>query len=66
MTIDLKAYQEMLAQPWGKIMYELIFAQLSHVQNQNVLDFGAGFGITAQQLSQNNTVTAIEPNSDFR
>lgn len=65
MTIDLKAYQEMLAQPWGKIMYELIFAQLSHVQNQNVLDFGAGFGITAQQLSQNNTVTAIEPNSDL-
>lgn len=65
MTIDLKAYREMLAQPWGKIMYELIFAQLSHVQNQTVLDFGAGFGITAQHLSQNNTVTAIEPNADL-
>ncbi len=27
MSVNLETYKEMLAQPWGKIMYELIFAQ---------------------------------------
>ncbi|MGT2743420.1 class I SAM-dependent methyltransferase [Streptococcus plurextorum] len=62
---NLKTYQEMLSQPWGKILYELIFAQLTDIKNQDVLDFGAGFGITAQQLSQKNRVTAVEPNADM-
>lgn len=65
MTVNINAYKEMLNQPWGKIMYRLIFAQLSHVKNKQVLDFGAGFGTTSQYLSQNNTVTAVEPNGEL-
>ena len=30
-----------------------------------ILDFGSGFGITADYLANNNHVTAIEPNIDI-
>lgn len=62
---NLETYKEMLSQPWGKIMYELIFAQLEDIENQKVLDFGAGFGITAQHLSLKNKIIAIEPNEEM-
>ena len=52
MTVNINAYKEMLNQPWGKIMYRLIFAQLSHIKDKQVLDFGAGFGIPLLRLSQ--------------
>lgn len=65
MTSNINAYKEWSQQPWGKIMYRLIFAQLSHIKNKQVLDFGAGFGTSSQYLSQNNTVTAVEPNADM-
>lgn len=65
MTVNINAYKEMLNQPCAKIMYRLIFAQLSHIKDKQVLDFGAGFGTTSEYLSQNNTVTAIEPNADM-
>ena len=38
MTVNINAYKEMLNQPWGKIMYRLIFAQLSHIKDKQVLD----------------------------
>lgn len=41
------------------------FAQLGHHQNQHVLDFGAGFCLTAEHLAAYNQVIAIEPNSDL-
>ncbi|HEN6477686.1 TPA: methyltransferase domain-containing protein, partial [Streptococcus agalactiae] len=59
---NVTSYKEMLAKPWGKIQYEITFAQLSHIKNQNVLDFGAGFCLTEQHLAKENNVTAIEPN----
>ncbi|WP_369350952.1 class I SAM-dependent methyltransferase [Streptococcus hillyeri] len=65
MSVNLETYKEMLTQPWGKIMYELIFAQLESIKGKRILDFGAGFGLTAQHLSQENTITAIEPNADM-
>ncbi|MCO4469612.1 Methylase involved in ubiquinone/menaquinone biosynthesis [Streptococcus infantarius subsp. infantarius] len=52
MIVNINAYKEMLNQPWGKIMYRLIFAQLSHIKDKQVLDFGAGFGTTSEYLSQ--------------
>ncbi len=39
MTVNINAYKEWSQQPWGKIMYRLIFAQLSHIKNKQVLDF---------------------------
>lgn len=52
MTSDLDHYREMLAQPWGKIQYEITFAQLAHLKGLNILDFGAGCGLVSQFLSQ--------------
>ena len=65
MTVNLKAYKDMLTRPWGKLMYDLIFAQLGPIAGKTILDFGAGFCITAEALADQNEVTAIEPNPDL-
>lgn len=63
--VKLAHYKDMLSKPWGKIQYEITFAQLSHLKNQRILDFGAGFGLVSQYLSQKNTVIAIEPSAEM-
>ncbi|TCD45526.1 class I SAM-dependent methyltransferase [Streptococcus sp. X16XC17] len=62
---NVDAYRQMLAQPWGKIQYEITFSQLAHLENKEILDFGAGFGLVSQFLSQKNKVIAVEPNADM-
>lgn len=62
---NLANYRQMLAQPWGKIQYNITFAQLAHLENKEILDFGAGFGLVSNFLSQKNKVTAVEPNADM-
>ena len=55
-------------QPWFKLGYKLYWAQLADtvdIKNLKILDFGSGFGATANYLAKNNEVTAIEPNSDM-
>ena len=63
--VDLASYRDMLSKPWGKIQYELTFAQLAHLENKDILDFGAGFGLVSQFLAQKNQLTAIEPKADM-
>lgn len=63
--MDVTAYKEFLNQPWGKLYYDILFAQLAHIKNKEVLDFGSGFGLVADFLAQNNQVTAIEPNDEM-
>ena len=63
--MDVAAYKEFLNQPWGKLYYEILFAQLAHIKNKKVLDFGSGFGLVADFLAQNNQVIAIEPNDEM-
>ena len=58
---NLRNYWENTQQPWGKLLYKIIRAQLNF-SNLKILDFGSGFGITANYLAKNNEVTAIEPN----
>lgn len=65
MSTNLDHYKKMLAQPWGKIQYEITFAQLEHLKNLNILDFGAGFGLVSQFLARQNKVTAIEPHAEL-
>ena len=55
----------MLEQPWGKIQYGITFAQLEHVKNKKILDFGSGFGLVSQFLDENNEVVAIEPEKEL-
>ncbi|CAM3273187.1 class I SAM-dependent methyltransferase [Streptococcus pluranimalium] len=63
--VDLASYRDMLSKPWGKIQYKLTFAQLAHLENKDILDFGAGFGLVSQFLAQKNQLTAIEPKADM-
>lgn len=63
--MDVAAYKEFLNQAWGKLYYEILFAQLAHIKNKKVLDFGSGFGLVADFLAQNNQVIAIEPNDEM-
>lgn len=63
--------------PWGKLFYELVWHQLDELQGdvpgetprelrgKRILDFGSGFGVTAEHLAQHNAVTAVEPNEEM-
>ena len=55
----------MLEQPWGKIQYEITFAQLAHLKNKKILDFGSGIGLVSKFLAENNEVIAIEPEKEL-
>lgn len=63
--MDIQQYKQMLEQPWGKIQYEITFAQLVHLKNKKILDFGSGLGLVSQFLSENNEVVAIEPEKEM-
>ena len=63
--MDIQKYKQMLEQPWGKIQYEITFAQLVHLKNKKILDFGSGLGLISQFLSENNEVVAIEPEKEM-
>ena len=63
--MDIQQYKQMLEQPWGKIQYEITFAQLAHLKNKKILDFGSGLGLVSQFLGENNEVVAIEPEKEM-
>ena len=63
--MDIQQYKQMLEQPWGKIQYEITFAQLEHIKGKKILDFDSGFGLVSQFLAQNNEVFAIEPQEEM-
>ncbi|WP_400247676.1 class I SAM-dependent methyltransferase [Niallia sp. JL1B1071] len=65
MSKDLKIYFENMEKPWGNLFYQIVWEQLPSVNNAKILDFGSGFGITANHLAKNNHVVAIEPNSEM-
>ena len=57
----------MVDQPWGRMFYEMIFKQLNITNDKRIriLDFGAGFCITANHYAQNHDVVAVEPNEEM-
>lgn len=59
---NIQKYFENTQKPWSKLFYQMIWNHLKFVQSKNVLDFGSGFGITANSLARHNHVIAIEPN----
>ena len=65
MNRELITYYENTKLPWGILFYRMVWDQLSEIVNNKVLDFGSGFGITANHLAENNDVTAIEPNAEM-
>lgn len=63
----IRDYRNMVEQPWGKMFYELIYEQLniSEEKRIRILDFGAGFCITANYYAKNHEVVAVEPNEEM-
>ncbi len=60
MNAELKLYYDYTVSPLGKLFYKTVFHQLEKYENMKVLDFGSGFGFTANFLSKKNDVTAVE------
>ena len=67
MSTPIENYRAMVDQPWGKIFYDVIFNQLKLADEKRlkILDFGAGFCITARHYAKNHDVTALEPNEEM-
>ncbi|MDF2544406.1 MAG: S-adenosylmethionine-dependentmethyltransferase [Herbinix sp.] len=65
MNQDLLNYYNNTKSPWGIMFYRMIWGQLSMVKGLKVLDFGSGFGITANHLALENEVIAIEPKEEM-
>ena len=65
MNPDVKIYFENTQKPWGKLFYQQVWGQLPPWQGKRLLDFGSGFGITANHLGTENQVTAVEPNQEL-
>ena len=62
--INIQGYLNTINAPWGQLFYKLIWNHLKY-KEKRILDFGSGFGITADYLAANNYVTAVEPNQDM-
>lgn len=60
-------YRQLIDKPWGRMFYDMVFRQLdvSDHSSLKILDFGAGFCVTANHYSAHHMVTAIEPNREM-
>lgn len=67
MPSSISDYRNLIEQPWGRMFYDLIFSQLNLVDKDklNILDFGAGFCVTADHYAAYHNVTAVEPNKNM-
>ncbi|MDR2977284.1 MAG: class I SAM-dependent methyltransferase [Streptococcaceae bacterium] len=66
MNEKLKNFYNQQSTPWMKLFYRLIYTQLPEMSGKRILDFGAGFGWTANHLAGlGNEVLAIEPNAEM-
>src|SRR5699024_6836091 len=73
MSINVDAYfKEVDQMPWGKLFYDLLWQQLNELTKEtrqplHILDFGAGFGKTADYLANlGHQVVAYEPNQEMQ
>lgn len=67
MSNGIKNYYELVQKPWGKMFYDIVFKQLNldSAPTLKILDFGSGFGITANYYAKFHDVVAIEPDVDM-
>ena len=63
-NINVQGYLDTVNSPWGKLFYKLVWHNID-CEGKKILDFGSGFGITADYFAKNNNVTAIEPNEEL-
>jgi 2-polyprenyl-3-methyl-5-hydroxy-6-metoxy-1,4-benzoquinol methylase len=62
-NINVEGYLDTVNSSWGKLFYNLVWHNID-CEGKKALDFGSGFGITADNFAKNNDVTAIEPNKE--
>ena len=67
MSEAIKRYRNVVDQPWGRMFYDLIYRQLDIPDDRSleILDFGAGFCLTADHYAGHHKVTAVEPNEEM-
>ena len=67
MPSSINDYRKLIEQPWGKMFYDALFHQLDLPEDHslNILDFGAGFCVTASHYAPFHHVTAIEPSKEM-
>ena len=67
LTGELKHARDNIYSPTWVLLYKLKWTQLADIielKNLKILDFGSGFGLTANYLAKDNEVIAIEPRAD--
>lgn len=62
--INIQGYIESVNSPWGQLFYQMVWHNIE-CSGKKILDFGSGFGISADHFAKNNEVTAIEPNEEM-
>lgn len=67
MPNSIDDYRKLVEQPWGKMFYDTIYEQLNLPMDRRleILDYGAGFCVTADHYAQIHNVTAIEPSGEM-
>ena len=67
MPDSIEDYRNLIEQPWSKMFYDMIFRQLdlSKDRKLKILDYGAGFCVTARYYAESHNVTAYEPNPEM-
>lgn len=62
--VNVKGYFDAINTPWGKLFYKLAWHNIEF-EGKRILDFGSGFGYTANHLAKMNEVIAVEPNEEM-
>lgn len=62
--MNINGYLDYINTPWGRLFYRLVWFNLKF-KDKRILDFGSGFGVTANHLAECNDVTAVEPNAEM-
>lgn len=62
--VNIQGYLDYVHAPWGKLFYELAWHNIE-CRGKRILDFGSGFGNTANHFAEYNSVVAVEPNKDM-
>jgi len=46
---------------WEKLLKRILWQQIGELKDKRILDFGSGYGVTANHYAQGNDLIAIEP-----
>ncbi|MCH5197437.1 MAG: methyltransferase domain-containing protein [Oscillospiraceae bacterium] len=67
MPNSIEDYRKLIEKPWGRMFYDTLFKQLDLSDNSplKILDFGAGFCVTADHYGKHHKVVAIEPDEEM-